>query len=158
MSRELFVSPPRPRIDPAIPQDKPVFRVLTEQGFFGPDHTLHRAGELIVLYDEPNEDMEPMNDLARKAMNVHLDKLEQSEKEVAHQNGRHFSGRSRNKEDMLAHATEDARRIQSLSNPSGVAIMGAKLDTSKRIEMVGEEVVPDTGRKPSARARIETVG
>lgn len=157
MTRELFLSPPKARIDPAIPQDKPVYRILTEQGFFGPDDTLHNMGELIVLFDEPNEDMEPMNDLAQEAMEKHLQTLEDSERENAKFNGRHFAGRSRSKEDMLAHATEDARRIQSLSNPNGVAIIGAKKDTEKRIQGVGQEPTPDTGRKPQQRGRIETI-
>lgn len=151
MSRELFLTPPRPRVDPPIPQNKPVFRVLNEKGFFGPDDTLHPMGSLIVLYDFPNEDMEPMNDLAREKMEDYLDSLEESARKVAEINGRFFSGRPRNKEDMLANASEDARR--------DTVIMGAKMDTSKRIEGIGPQEVPDvmadnTQRK---RAKIETL-
>lgn len=155
--RELFLAPPRPRVDPPIPADKPVFRILTEQGYFGPDDTLHRMGELIVLFDEPNEDMEPMNDMARKSLESHLDKLETSSREVAKFNGRHFAGRARTKDEMLDHATSDSRRVQSLSNPGGVAIIGAKKDNSLRIQSVGDEPVADTGRKPATRSRIETI-
>ena len=158
MARELFLAPPKQRIDPVIPQNKPVYRVLSEQGFFGPDHTLRKMGELIVLFDEPNEDMEPMNDLARAALEKTIEKLVESERAVAHQNGRHFAGRARTKEEVISAATDDARRVQSLSNPTGKAIMGARQDTSKRIQNVGDADVPDTGHKPAARARIETIG
>ena len=148
--RELFLTPPRPRIDPAIPQNKPVYRVLDEHGFFGPDHTLHPEGELIVLYDVPNENMEPMNDLAREAFESMLDGLEESSRKVAEANGRHFAGRPRSKEDMLANSSEDARK--------NMAIMGAKMDTSDRIEGIGPKAVPETGADmPKQRAKIETL-
>jgi hypothetical protein len=133
--RELFLTPPRPRVDPVIPQNKPVYRVLDEHGFFGPDDTLHPEGSLIVLHDLPNENMEPMNDLAREKFEEMLDGLEESARKVAEANGRHFAGRPRSKEDMIAHASEDARKA--------TAIMGAKLDVSSRIESVTPAPVPE---------------
>ena len=148
--RELFLTPPRPRVDPVIPQNKPVYRVLDEHGFFGPDDTLHPMGALVVLYDAPNENMEPMNDLAREALDAVLDSLDESARKVAEENGRFFSGRPRNKEDMIANASEDARKQ--------TAIMGAKLDTSKRIESVEPAVVAETrADQPQKRAKIEVL-
>lgn len=150
MSRELFLTPPRPRVDPAIPQDKPVFRVLDEHGFFGPDDTLHVEGSLIVLHDCPNENMEPMNELARASMEAYLDELEESAKKVAEINGRFFAGRPRSKQDMMANASEDARK--------NVSIMGVKNDVSNRIESVGPKETPETGADNSKRrAKIETI-
>ena len=150
MSRELFLNPPRPRTDPPIPQNKPVFRILNEKGFFGPDDTLHQMGSLIVLHDTPNEDMEPMNDLAREKMEEYLDSLEESARKVAETNGRHFAGRPRNKEDMMANASEDMR--------NNTAIMGAKIDVSKRIEDVGAREVPEVAANNTLkRAKIETI-
>lgn len=144
---QLFQAPPQHRYDPAIPHDKPVYRILSEKGFFGPDDTLHPEGALIVLYDVPNEDMEPMNDIARKAMSDYLDGLEESAKLVASANGRSFLGRPRNKEDMMANASEDARRLQTLTGGAGVPLMGGRKRGRPRIHRVGEEPVPDTGRK-----------
>lgn len=150
MSRELFLTPPRPRVDPSIPQDKPVFRILDEHGFFGPDDTLHVEGSLIVLHDCPNENMEPMNELARVSMESYLDELEESAKKVAETHGRHFAGRPRSKEDMISNASEDARRK--------VSIMGAKNDVSSRIESVGPKATPETGAdNAKRRAAIETI-
>jgi hypothetical protein len=149
--RELFLQRPRQKVDPPIPQNKPVFRVLDEHGFFGPDDTLHPEGSLIVLYDAPNENMEPMNDLAREAYEAMLDKLDQSAREVAKANGRHFADRPRSKEDMIAAATEDARRK--------VPILGANRDMSDRIESVIPKPVSEVGAdQPKQRAKIETLG
>jgi len=156
--RELFLTPPRAKIDPVIPQNKPVYRVLDEKGFFGPDDTLHPEGEIIVLHDEPNINMEPMNDLAKDRLRIVMKKLNESSKHVADANGRYFAPQTQSVDDMLSNATEDARRIKSLSNPDGVAIMGAKLDSSKRIESAFPEEVPESGAKSAnKRAKIETI-
>lgn len=148
--RELFLQPPRQKIDPPIPQNKPVFRVLDEHGFFGPDDTLHPEGSLIVLHDAPNENMEPMNDLAREAYEAMLDGLEESSRKVAEANGRHFSGRPRSKEEMINNASEDARR--------NVPILGVNRDATSRIESVTPKPVSDVGAdQPKQRAKIETL-
>lgn len=157
--RELFQSPPKAKIDPVIPQDKPVYRILSEKGFFGPDDTLHPEGSIIVLFDTPNEDMEPMNELAREALSTYLDYLDECDQELAKANGRKFAPRTRgSKEEIMANAHADARRIQSLSNPNGVSIMNAKMDSSKRIQTLGEEPAQDVGSKvANKRAKIETI-
>lgn len=148
--RELFLTPPRPRVDPAIPQDKPVFRILDEHGFFGPNDHLYPQGSLVVLYDCPNENMEPMNDLAKESLSAYLDMLDDSAKKVAETNGRYFASRPRSKEEMMDNASEMAR--------NKAAIMGAKIDTSKRIEDIGQKEVPETNANDAKRrARIETV-
>ena len=156
---ELFMSPPKEKAMPAIPQDKPVYRILAEKGFFGPDDTLHPEGEIIVLWDKPNEDMEPLNDMARSAFEIMVTELDESARAVADKNGRFFSGRARSKEDLIANASEDARRVQSLSNPNGVRIMGAKLDSSKRISSVNESDPAIMGQeKGKQKAKIEKLG
>lgn len=154
---QLFNSPPQHKAEPRIPQDRPVYRILSEKGFFGPDDSLHPEGDIIVLYDKPNEDMEPMNDLARFAFESMIDELEESARVVAEKNGRYYAGRPRSKEEMIANASEDARRVQSLINPNGVRIMGAKLDSTKRIQSVGEMDAPEMGQQKGKKTKIETL-
>lgn len=154
---QLFNSPPQSKAMPSIPQDRPVYRVLAEKGFFGPDDSLHTEGEIIVLWDKPNEDMEPLNDMARKAFETMIDELEESAALVSEKNGRFFSGRARSKEEMIANASEDARRVQSLSNPNGVRIMGARTDSSKRIQIVNEADAPDIGQEKRRPGRPSTI-
>ena len=153
---QLFHTPPKQKADPLIPEDRPVYRILAEKGFFGPDDTLHTEGEIIVLWDKPNEDMEPMNDLARTAYEAMIDELEESASKVAQTNGRFYAGRPRTKEEMIANASEDARRVQSISNPDGVRIMGAKLNSKKRIQAVGEIDAVEMGQQ-KGKNKIETL-
>ena len=156
---QLFTAPPVQKRDPAIPQDRPVYRILNEQGFFGPDDTLHPAGELIVLYDTPNEDMEPMNELAQEAFEKYVDTLEESARVVAERNGRYYAGRPRTKDEMIANASEDARRLQTVKNPNGVKIMGAKMNSKKRIQKVNPETTSDFVANNEERAsKIEKLG
>ena len=150
---QLFQSPPQQKIDPIIPQDRPVYRVLNEKGFYGPDDALHPEGEIIVLYDVPNEDMEPMNELARAAFEKYIDSLEESARVVAEKNGRFFAGRPRTKEEMIANASADARISQTTANPNGVKIMGAKLDSRRRIGRVGPEAASEMSGSNEERAK-----
>jgi hypothetical protein len=146
---ELFLSPPRPVNMPDIPQDRPVFRILDEKGFFGPDDTLYSAGALVVLYDEPSVDMEPLNDLAQTAFNTMLDKLEAGAREVAKKSGKMFIGTPRTKEEMINGASDAAR--------SSASIMGEK-KTSKsvkhRIDAVEPGATPEMG---DTKKKVETL-
>jgi hypothetical protein len=58
-----------------IPQDVPVYQVLDEQGFFD-GVELHAEGAIIAWPDEPNENMEPLNELAKKAAYAYSEKLD----------------------------------------------------------------------------------
>lgn len=67
--------PPQRMAPPLIPQDVPVYRVTDEKGFFA-DDTLFLQDTIIAWPDEPNPNMEPMNDLAHDAMKKYLGKLD----------------------------------------------------------------------------------
>jgi len=136
---QLFAAPPKKEVLPVIPQDRPVYRILNEQGFFGPDDTLHPEGEILVLWDTPNEDMEPLNELAQINFEKYIDTLEESAKIVADKHGRHFAGRPRSKEEMIENATMAKHAAQTTANPHGVRIMGAKKNSKKRIQALGAE-------------------
>ena len=94
--------------------------------------------------------------LAREIFRKYIDELEESARKVAEKNGRYFAGRPRTRDEMIAQATEDARRVQTTMNPNGVKIMGAKKDTRKRIQQVGSSAMPDVGAdNEAAKARVE---
>ena len=156
--RELFLTPPREQRLPSIPKDKPVYRVLDERGFFGPDDTLHPPGSIVVLWDDPNLEMEPLNEMAKERLEKVADTQEESARKMADFNGRYFVA-PRSKNDLLEAATEDARRVQSLTNPKGVSILGTKnKDVSERITQVGATEAPEVGaEKQNKRAKIETL-
>ena len=156
---QLFQAPPQQKMLPPIPQDRPVYRILNEQGFYGPNDTLFQEGEIIVYDDTPNEDMEPMNELARVALEKYIDTLEESARVVAEKNGRSYAGRPRSKNEMLEFASQDARRLQTIGNQGGVPIMGAKKRGRPRIQRVGDPVVSEMGgNDAAAEARKARVG
>lgn len=128
-----------------ISQERPAYKILSEKGFFGPDDHLYVFGEQIYFDGEPNEDMEPLNGLAREAMEEHLTKLDELGRVAAEKAGRAYAGRARSLEAALAQATEDARRVQSISNPTGVPLMkSSKKEKNTGVEKIGAEVVPET--------------
>ena len=149
---QLFTKPPKKEVLPDIPQDRPVYRILNEQGFYAPNDRLYQAGEFVALWDVPNEDMEPMNELAREALDKYIDTLEASAKLVAEKNGRAYSGRPRSKEEMIDAANIDARRAQTVGmGDKGVPIMGAKINSKKRVQNIGEVETPMMSSTDEAR-------
>lgn len=136
-----------------IPQDRPVYRILNVAGFFGPDDHLYPEGAVIAFQDEPNEDMEPLNQLAKEALENYLNKLDDFARAVAKKNGRQFSGRPRTLDGIIAVASEDARRVSLVKGDGGVPLMsGEKKNTGiERIEEIG---VPETsGLKTTSKGK-----
>lgn len=150
---DLFLTPPQARQSQqplVITNDKPAYRILAERGFFA-DDTLWQAGVVIYYEDEPNEEMEPLNDKAREIMKEYLMKLDTFAEEVAKKTGKRFMGRAKTLDEALDNVREDARRVSLVQDgkDGGVPIMGAKRRGRPRITKVGAEEVPETGgREP----------
>lgn len=135
-----------------IPQDIPVYRILTN--FFGPDDHLYVEGDIIQFSGIPNEEMEPLNDLAREAQTDYFEKLEEEAKKAAEKAGRSFIGRPKTVEEAINLAREDSRRTQLTPGGAGVPIMGAKKDAKEVIGKVQLEEIPQTqGKKTTAKGR-----
>lgn len=113
-----------------IPQDRPVYRVLNPSGFYGPDDSLYKEGEVIAFMGEPNLDFEPMNDMAKDRLKEYYLKLEKIGQADAAKRGTKYTGLP-SLEDALAISREDVRR--------DVAVMNSKhkRDGIERIEPVG---------------------
>ena len=128
-----------------ISNDRPAYRILAEKGFFGPDDNLYPFGEEIYFDDEPNLDMEPLNEPARQRMKEFVGKLEELGRQAAIKNGREFTGLPLNIEAALEQASMDARRVQSISNPNGVALMKSdKTSKNTGVGKIEDSSVPDT--------------
>ena len=126
--------------------DRPAYRILAEAGFFGPDCHLYKRGDAIYFDDEPNEEMEPLNELAQKAHRAYFEKLDQGAAEAAAKNGRVFVGRARTLDEKVAFATADAKRISLVEGDGGVPLMKGKPTNAGAIAAVGaDEEIPDTG-------------
>lgn len=131
--------------DILIPTDRPAYRVLSDKGFFGPDCHLYEEGDCLVLDGEPNEEMEPLNELARKEMAKLFDKLDALGRAVAEKNGRAFAERPRDLEGAVAIATMDAKRVQLREGDGGVPLMGSKIGRDKAYKLTAGDAVPETG-------------
>lgn len=146
--------------DIIIPSDRPAYRVLSEKGFFGPDCHLYEEGDCLVLDGEPNEEMEPLNELARAEMQKLFNKLDNLAREVAAKNGRAFTERPRDLEGAVAIATMDAKRVQLREGDGGVPLMGSKVGRDKAYKLGGPNDVPETGiaeRRGPGRPRTKDV-
>lgn len=127
-----------------IPQHRPAYRILAEKGFFGPDCHLYQEGDTLVYDDEPNEDMEPLNDLARQRLTALYEKLDDEGRRVAEKNGRSFIARPRNLDGAVALATMDAKRVQLKPGDGGVPLMGSKVGKDRAARIQPTET-PETG-------------
>jgi hypothetical protein len=128
-----------------IPSERPAYRILAANGFFGPDDHLYGQGDCIVFDDEPNEEMEPLNELARTKLREYLTKLDGFAEEVAKKNGRAFQGRVRSLDEQIKMATQDARRISLISGDGGVPLMSAKNERAANVGKIEDDEVPQTG-------------
>lgn len=132
--------------------ERPAYRILATSGFFGPDHTLYEEGSEIYFDGEPSEEMEPLNDAARRKMVAYLEKLEELGRQAAEKAGRPFAGRPRSLDGGLALATAIQR--------SEMSVLGAKPVQTDIIEKIAADEVPTTGytkRKQGRPRKVDTL-
>lgn len=118
------------------------YRILAPNGFYGPDDHLWGEGETIYYDGEPNEEMEPLNQLAKERIVKYLEKLDKLAEEAAAKFNRPFSGRPRTLDGAIALATEVARNEMS--------IMGTRRD---QLERVNPDQTPEVGNVKRGRGR-----
>lgn len=125
-----------------IDNTRAAYRVLDPNGFYVDDalYSLDENGEPMCIYFDgvPNEQLEPLNELAHDRLNSYLEHLDSLAKTAAEKMGRPFVGRPRN----LDGALELATMIQK----EGQAIMGVRRETST-VERIESHATPETGRK-----------
>lgn len=124
-----------------IDNTRAAYRVLAPNGFFSDNDTLYLVdsnGEPAEIYydGEPNEELEPLNELARQRLTAHLDKLDALGKAASEKLGRPYVGRPRNLDGAVELATAIAR--------NEMQIMGTKNKVSNT-ELVNQGETPQTG-------------
>lgn len=116
--------------------DLPCYRILDVNGFYGDDDHLYPMDSVIYFEGMPNEEMEPMNELARLKMVNYMDELDRKGREAAEKLGKIFVARPRNLDGAIELATSLAR--------SSTPIMGAK-EKQSSIQRVEDYETPETG-------------
>ena len=119
-----------------ISKERPAYRILAPHGWFGPDDHLYQEGECVYWDGEPNEEMEPLNEIAVEFMQLYVAKLDKLAEDAAKRANRPFIGRPRDAEGAYALARK--------AEIDKVAIMNAPKDVTS-VERVEAEPVPETG-------------
>lgn len=119
------------------------YRVLDAAGFYSDNDHLYVEGDEIYFDGEPNDQLEPLNELARTRLVEYLDKQDKQAKAVAEKLNRPYVSRPRN----LEGAVEIATALQK----QNISIMGAK-DKQVTTEKI-EQSVPETGTANPKRGR-----
>lgn len=133
----------------AISETVPTYRQLNPKGFFCPEGYLIEENEAFEWDGSPNEDMEPLNEPARKKLINHLKLLDKEAEKVATKYGRPYIGRLKSLDQMVFEASADARRLELRKGDGGIPLMGGKgegtvkkvtLDTAPRVTSLRQRV------------------
>lgn len=133
----------------AISETIPTYRQLNAKGFFCPEGYLIEEGEAFEFDGIPNEDMEPMNEPARKKLFTQLKFLDVEAKKAAEKNGRQFISRTKNLDEMVFEASADARRLELRKGDGGIPLMGGKGEgTVRKVTLDSGPRVTPLRRRP----------
>lgn len=129
--------------------ERPMFRITSTAGFFGPDDTLYTVDDngnpAEIYFDgEPAIEMEPLNEAARVKYVAMLEKLDKLGRETAEKLGRPWTGYRRD----LSGALEIATAVQKQE----MAQLGAKKNIES-IEKVDKEAIPALGARKRGRPK-----
>lgn len=136
-----------------IDDSRPAYRILSEHGFFAPNQHLYEQGDSIYFDGEPNEEMEPLNELAKEQLRKLFTKLDAAAELVAKKTGMSFAGRARSLDEALANATMIARETQLIKGGAGVPLMGAVPKNAHSVSTIEKPETPDTTLSPKRRGR-----
>jgi hypothetical protein len=136
-----------------IRSDRPAYKIMAAHGFYAEDF-LYEQGSLLYWDGIPNEEMEPLNDLARDRLKAEIERLDDLGRKAAAANGRAFVERPKTLEGAIRIATLDARRPQLIEGDGGVPLMGARQQGPKQAAAI--EAEPDTAfvRAPIGKRSI----
>lgn len=130
----------------SISNDRPAYRILSPNGFFGPDDHLYQEGEEIFFDGIPNEEMEPLNQFALSRLTEYIEHLDKLAKEASEKLGRPFIGRPRSLDGALSLASEVQRQNMSIMGKN-------KEGLTESVSRVEREEAPETGSMSPKRGR-----
>lgn len=134
--------PPRAYAQPSVANDRPAYRILKECFL---DDIMFFPDQLVYWDEEPNQEMEPLNELARDAHNKFLDKIEEAGQRASAAKGMLYVALKRPEGEARAMSTSESRRVEIIKGDGGVPVMGARKrgrPKAQRIEDTGVEEKP----------------
>lgn len=132
-SGSLSPLPPKMYSAPTIPQDRPVYRILAGKGVFL-DDIMFFEGDIVIWDEEPNKEMEPLNDLAKAATNKFFDDREELARAHSLSKGTKYIPGRRPIEEERALITAESRRVELIKGDGGIPVMGARKRGRPRAE------------------------
>lgn len=127
-----------------IDNTRAAYRVLDPNGFFSDDDTLYKEGSEIYFDGQPNEQLEPLNILAKDRLVEHLENLDKLGREAAAKAGRAYAGRPRTLDGALS--------LASAIQKAEMSVMGSKAKSTST-ETVADPDREDTGLATVKRGR-----
>ncbi len=115
--------PPKMYAAPVVPTDVPCYRIL-KPCFL--DDIMFFEGDIVTWREEPNKEMEPLNDLAKEATNAFFDSREELAKIASAKKGTKYIPLRRPIEEERELNTAEARRVELIKGDGGVPVMGAR--------------------------------
>jgi hypothetical protein len=98
---------------------------------------MYEKGQIIVWPDEPNLDMEPLNDMALEAKKTYLKKLDKCGRAVAAKNGTSYVGLEQQMEHAIEMARQDGQKVRLLNGDDDQpAILGSKKPKKQRAKVI----------------------
>lgn len=143
----------------ALKEDRAAYRILAPNGFYGSDDHLYietaESGPVYIYWDEePNEEMEPINELARQRMAVYLDKLETLGRDAALKAGKAFAGRPRTLDGQLELASALARaEAGEMGNKNKEAANIERIEAPRAVQETGVPSVNRPKGRPSGKGK-----
>ncbi len=142
-------TPPRQYSVPNLGNDRPAYRILKECYL---DDRMCFPDELVYWDEEPNKEMEPLNDLAKAATKAFFDDREVLAKAASLKKGTRYIPLRRPVEEERELNNAESRRVEIIKGDGGVPVMGARKrgrPKIERIEPTGPEAMPiaDLGKK-----------
>lgn len=115
--------PPKMYSAPAIPQNVACYRILKPCYL---DDVYLFEGEIVTWAETPNKEMEPLNALAKKAINEFFDETDRLGQLASSEKGRKYVPMRRPIEEEKSLNTAEGRRVEVVKGDGGIPIMGAK--------------------------------
>lgn len=134
--------PPKQYAQPSVRQDRPAYRIL-KPCFL--DDNMFFEGQMVYWDEEPNKEMEPLNDLAKEAINAFFDNREELAKAASLAKGMKYIALRRPIEEERELNTADARRVEIIKGDGGIPVMGARKrgrPKAESIDLSGNEEKP----------------
>ncbi len=140
---QLFSQPPVRNFQPTvIPQDVPVYRI--KEGKFFADDELYEEGSIIVWPEQPNLEMEPLNDLALKALTDYVTHLDDCGRAAAKKAGKMYISLADALSNSYALANQEGRRVTLLNGKQEVPLMGGSVKKTRKSQKVDLQPEADT--------------